>query len=142
MIFPSSSKLSKKTLISTVLWLLYDFLSLKNDANLPSKINKRKNILQKIFLVVLLKDTDEKSRFGVGSRSESQGRYKYAILCHRSETLLFSICSQWRYSTLFTQKKLRNPCYQIGYCTSCISTGATLVYFCLQQQVLPSQSMR
>ncbi len=40
-----------------------------------------------------------------------------------------------------TQKKLRNPCYQIGYCTSCISTGATLVCFCLQQHVLPSQSM-
>jgi hypothetical protein len=42
----------------------------------------------------------------------------------------------------FTQKKLWNPCYQIGYCTEDISTGATLVYFCLQQHVLPSQSMR
>jgi hypothetical protein len=41
-----------------------------------------------------------------------------------------------------TQKKLRNPCYQIGYCTEDISNGATLVYFCLQQHVLPSQSMR
>jgi hypothetical protein len=41
-----------------------------------------------------------------------------------------------------TQKKLRNPCYEIGYCTEDISTGATLVYFCLQQHVLLSQSMR
>jgi hypothetical protein len=39
-----------------------------------------------------------------------------------------------------TQKKFRNPCYQIGYCTEDISTGATL--FCLQQHVLPSHSMR
>jgi hypothetical protein len=46
------------------------------------------------------------------------------------------------FSFFHTQKKLRNPCYQIGYCTSGISTGATLVCFCLQQHVIPSQSMR
>jgi hypothetical protein len=30
-------------MISTVLRLLYDFLSVKNDVNVPSKNNKRKN---------------------------------------------------------------------------------------------------
>jgi hypothetical protein len=40
----------------------------------------------------------------------------------------------------YTQKKFQNPCYQIGYCTEFISTGEILVvYFCLQQHVLPSQ---
>jgi hypothetical protein len=37
------AKIVKKTLIPTVLWLLYDFLSLKNDVNIPSKSNKQKN---------------------------------------------------------------------------------------------------
>ncbi len=33
-------RIVRKTLIPTVLWLLYDFLSLKNDVNVPSKSNK------------------------------------------------------------------------------------------------------
>ncbi len=37
-----SSKIVRKTLISTVLWLFLDFLSLKNDVNVPSKSNKQK----------------------------------------------------------------------------------------------------
>ncbi len=45
-ILPSSTiKKWRKTLISTVLWLLYDFLSLKNDVNVPSKRNKHNNLL-------------------------------------------------------------------------------------------------
>ncbi len=32
---PSSNKNGSKTLISTVLWLFYDFLSVKNDVNAP-----------------------------------------------------------------------------------------------------------
>ncbi len=45
-------------MISTLLWLLYDFLSLKNDVTVPSKSNKQKNL----FFVAFLKVTDEKSR--------------------------------------------------------------------------------
>ncbi len=44
--------------------------------------------------------------------------------------------------TAHTQKKIQNPCYQIRYCTSVISTGAILVSFCLKQHALLSQSMR
>ncbi len=36
------AKIVRKTLIYTVLWLLYDFLSLKNDVNVTSKSNKQK----------------------------------------------------------------------------------------------------
>ncbi len=41
--FYHSSKIVRKTLISTVLWLLFDFLPLKNDVNEPSKSNMQKN---------------------------------------------------------------------------------------------------
>ncbi len=37
--FYHHAKIVRKTLIPTVLWFLYDFLSLKNDLNVPSKSN-------------------------------------------------------------------------------------------------------
>jgi hypothetical protein len=41
---PSITKQNcKKTLIPTALQLIFDFLSLKNDVNVPSKSNKQKN---------------------------------------------------------------------------------------------------
>ncbi len=40
--FYHQAKNVRKILIPTVLWLLFDFLSLKNDANVPSKSNKQK----------------------------------------------------------------------------------------------------
>ncbi len=36
--------IARKPLISTILWLLYDFLSVNNDVNVPSKSNKQKKI--------------------------------------------------------------------------------------------------
>jgi hypothetical protein len=46
------SKIERKTLIPTVLKHLYNFLSLKNDINIPvpSKSNKQKNLLPKHWL--------------------------------------------------------------------------------------------
>jgi len=41
------AKIARKTLIPTVLRLLFDFLSLKNDVNVASKSNKQKNFVQK-----------------------------------------------------------------------------------------------
>ncbi len=43
--FYYQAKIVRKTLVPTVLWLLYDFLSLKNDVNVPSKSNKQKQII-------------------------------------------------------------------------------------------------
>jgi len=62
----SSSKNSKKNIdfLGTVLWLLYDFLSLKNDVNVPLKSNKQKNY----FFIDVLKVTDEKSRIRISIR--------------------------------------------------------------------------
>jgi hypothetical protein len=39
---------SRKTLLPTVL-SLFDFLSLKNDVNVPSKSNKQKNCFKLVF---------------------------------------------------------------------------------------------
>ncbi len=49
--FYHQAKIVWKTLIPTVLWLLYDFLSLKNDVNAPFKSNKQKNYEKKKFVL-------------------------------------------------------------------------------------------
>jgi hypothetical protein len=43
-------KIGRKTLIPTVLWILYDFLSLKNDVNVASKSNKHKNLEKIVYI--------------------------------------------------------------------------------------------
>ncbi len=48
--FYHQAKKVRKTLNHTVLWLLYDILSLKNYVNVASKSNKQKNIEQKMIL--------------------------------------------------------------------------------------------
>jgi hypothetical protein len=58
----TSKKWRRKTLISTILWLLYDLLSLKNDINVPSQRNKHKNFEEFFVVVGVLKVTDEKSK--------------------------------------------------------------------------------
>jgi hypothetical protein len=40
----------------------FDFLSLKNDVNVASKSNKQKTLRKKLFIVAILKVTDENSR--------------------------------------------------------------------------------
>ncbi len=65
-------------MIPTVLRLLYDFFSLKNDINLSlSESNKQKNSVKNFFLVGVLKVTDEKCRTWYWNRihkSETQIR--------------------------------------------------------------------
>ncbi len=46
--FYQQAKKVRKTLIPTVSLLLLDFLSLKNDANVPAKSNKQKNLFKKL----------------------------------------------------------------------------------------------
>ncbi len=60
-ILPSTSKKIKQTLISTLLWLLNDFLmlSLNTDVNVPTEWSKQK-IRKTYFLFGILKATDEK----------------------------------------------------------------------------------
>jgi len=47
--FHHQAKTAKKTFISTVLRLLFDFLSLKNDVNVPSKVISKKTGKLTIF---------------------------------------------------------------------------------------------
>jgi hypothetical protein len=62
-IHQSSSKNSTKNLdFYCFFLLLYVFLSLKKEVNVPSKSNPQKNIGEKLFFVCILKVTDEKSR--------------------------------------------------------------------------------
>ncbi len=50
--FYHQAKIVRKAVIPTVLWLLLNFLSLKNDVNIPSKSFKHKNFLLKsVFLL-------------------------------------------------------------------------------------------
>jgi hypothetical protein len=59
--FGNQAKIVRKTLIPTVLLLLLDFLSLKND----SKNNKQENFLKNLFFVGVLKVNDENSRIQI-----------------------------------------------------------------------------
>ena len=64
--FYHQAKIVRKTLITTVLQLLFDFLSLKNTGNvnvLPSKNNKQKTLIN--IFVGILKVTDEKRRIRI-----------------------------------------------------------------------------
>ncbi len=63
--FYHKAKIVRKTLIPIVLRLLYDFLSLKNDVNVPSERNKAENFLKNSFFVGVLKVKDENSRIQI-----------------------------------------------------------------------------
>jgi hypothetical protein len=58
--FCHEPKIVRKTLIPTVLWLLNDFLYLKNDVNVASKSNKQKNLGKNKLLVDILRSLAKK----------------------------------------------------------------------------------
>ncbi len=60
--FYHKAKIVKKTLIPTVLWLLFDLLSLNNDVNAPSKSNKQKKFFFKLVFCWPLEDLWRKSQ--------------------------------------------------------------------------------
>jgi hypothetical protein len=62
---PQHWKIVWKTLIPTVMWLLYGVFYLKNDVNVTSKSNKQKTWRKKLFFVDVLKVTDENSRIRI-----------------------------------------------------------------------------
>ncbi len=64
---PDPSIIVRKTLIPTVLWLLFDLLSLKNYVNVPSKSNKQKS-LKNIFLLASWRSM---TKIAAGSKSGS-----------------------------------------------------------------------
>jgi hypothetical protein len=55
-------KIVRNPLISAVLRFLYDFLSVKNDVNVPSKSTIINKNIEKLYFVCILKVTNEKIR--------------------------------------------------------------------------------
>jgi hypothetical protein len=80
-ILPSLSKNSKKNLYFYCSVTLYDFLSLKNDINVPSKSNKQKKLGQKYLLLVSWRTLMKRAGSGAGSVPK----------CHGSGTLLVDV---------------------------------------------------
>ncbi len=73
----SLRKIARKTLISTVLSLLFDYLPLKNDVKVPSKSNMQKNGFEKINFLLpswrsMMKIEGSRSASGSESGSISQ----------------------------------------------------------------------
>ncbi len=62
----------RKPLIPTVLWLLYDFLSVKINVNVPSKSNKKKNLGKNNFLLASWRSLTQRAWSGSGAVSVSQ----------------------------------------------------------------------
>ncbi len=84
----SSSKKAKivsKTLIPTILWILSDFLSLKNDVNVPSKRIKQ-NIFYTNFLLLVSWRSRTKIA-GSGSRAWIRESASGSVPSHGSATL-------------------------------------------------------
>ncbi len=71
--FYHQAKIVRKTLIPPVLWLLLDFLSLKNDVNVPSKSNKQKNFIKISLLLASWRSMTKTAGSGSGSISQRHG---------------------------------------------------------------------
>jgi hypothetical protein len=70
-----------KTLIPTLLWLLYDFLSLENDVNVPvpSRSNKQKNLTKKNFQLIWIRGSGSVPKISWMRNTV----FKYDIICLR-----------------------------------------------------------
>ncbi len=63
--FYHQAKIVRKTMIPSALWLLFDFISMKNDVDVPSKSNKQKIIFKSYFFGGVLKVNDKNSRIRI-----------------------------------------------------------------------------
>ena len=66
--FYYQAKIVRKTLIPTVLWLIFDFLSLKNYVNVPSKRNKQKTSLRSLTKIVKSVSASESASGSISQR--------------------------------------------------------------------------
>ncbi len=71
--FYQQAKKLRKTLISTVLWILCEFLSLKNDLNVPSKGISIKNLLQHYLLLTSWRSLTKRAGSGFVPKCHGSG---------------------------------------------------------------------
>ncbi len=71
--FHQQGKKVRKTLIFTNLWILFDFSSLKNKVNVPSKSNKKITLIKNLFLLASCQPLTKKAGSGTGSVSQWYG---------------------------------------------------------------------
>ncbi len=98
--FVHQAKIGKKTLIPTVLWLLYDFLSLKNYGNLASKSNKQKN-LSYLFCLSKLTPTMDILQYWISLQVKNYCGIQTNIVMETLYLVIFiGLCSKmWRTSS-------------------------------------------
>ncbi len=90
--FTHQAKIVRRTLIPTVLWLLFDFLSFKNDENVLSKSNKQKTLFLKgqcheifcflFFSWISFPQAPDHTIRAVSNFFESSRRYSQLKVCH------------------------------------------------------------
>jgi hypothetical protein len=92
------AKKVRKALVSTILSLLFDFLSIKTDVDVRSKstVISKKTLKKKLIFVGILSATDEKSRIRIRIRqSVVRTRGSGSVpTCHESTTRKQSIVKQ------------------------------------------------
>jgi hypothetical protein len=93
--FYHQAKIVRKSLISTALWLLYDFLLLKNDVNVVAKKRRKKS-----FLVAILKVTEDNSRIQIRLSEVRICESGSVPKCHGSTTLLIATGNVTRMSRI------------------------------------------
>ncbi len=71
--FDHQTKIVRKTFICTVLRLLYDFLSLKNDVNVPSKRKRQKKLETKIISLASWRSLTKRAESEAGSVRQKYG---------------------------------------------------------------------
>ncbi len=102
----SLSKKIRKTLISTVFWLLYEILSLKNDLIVPSKSNRE--------VAGILKAIEEKRRIRI---HKSVTDLRIQIRIHTKMSAFHNTVLCWNFKLSFVLSHY-NPLF-IGQDTSC-----------------------
>ncbi len=104
------AKKFRKTLIFSILWLLYDFLSLKNDKYVSSKCKKAKKF-ENLFFVCISKATGEKSRIWIRKLVVRIRGTGFVPKCHGSSTL-----TPCQVSVHQLKKKVKKPLQWGGNC--------------------------
>ncbi len=124
--FYHQAKKARKPFIPTILWLLYDFLSLKNDVNVSSKSNKQKNLEEKnCFLLASLRSMTKIAGSGAESivrgtdprirtkMSRIRNTVEQVLDFHRPSKMLCQTSGRQNHWSLTDMLVLLNLCFSV-----------------------------